>query len=37
LNVLTWFGMLAPAKTPPPIIMRRLDATVAVLKQTEAV
>jgi tripartite-type tricarboxylate transporter receptor subunit TctC len=35
LNVLSWFGLLAPAKTPHAIINRLHDATVAVLKQSE--
>jgi tripartite-type tricarboxylate transporter receptor subunit TctC len=35
LNVLSWFGMLAPAKTPPAVIARLHDATVAALKQPD--
>lgn len=35
LNVLSWFGLLAPGKTPPAIITRLHDATVAALKQPD--
>jgi len=35
LNVLSWFGLLVPAKTPPAIVKRLHEATLAALKQTE--
>ena len=35
LNVLSWFGLLVPAKTPPAIIARLHDSTLVVLKQAD--
>ena len=35
LNSLSWFGLLVPGKTPPAIINRLHDATVAALKQSD--
>jgi tripartite-type tricarboxylate transporter receptor subunit TctC len=35
LNTLSWFGMLAPAKTPPALIARLHDATVVALNQAD--
>jgi tripartite-type tricarboxylate transporter receptor subunit TctC len=35
LNVLSWFGVLAPGRTPPAIVTRLHDATVEALKQPD--